>query len=207
MFCSECGERAAGKFCTGCGSRLGSTAGAKQGGAIATPCDWDNEVRYEAILAFPGVRATIDRSARESKKRVSGEQFLALAEALVPVPLEKLAGVVQPLYASMGVRTGKERSARVPATVARVVVRALCSFAASGEALRGVTQHDDGCEIEATLPSDLWALEGSLMVYVRRDGAQARVDARTVIPGQMFDWGKSTKRLDRLMEQLGREAA
>jgi hypothetical protein len=201
MYCGECGERGEGKYCTHCGSKIVA------GGTVAATADWDHEVRYEAILAFPGVREAIDRSTRGSKRRVSGEQFLALAEALVPVPLEKLAGVIQPLYASMGVKTGKERKAQVSATVARVVVRTLCSFAARGESLRGVTQHDDGCEIEATLPSDLWALEGSLIVNVRRDGAHSRVEARTVIPGQMFDWGKSTKRLERLVEDLNQEAA
>jgi hypothetical protein len=203
MYCGECGERGEGKFCTRCGAKL--VAGG--GGAVVAPSDWDHEVCYEAILAFPGVREEIDQRARASHKRVSGEQFLALAEVLIPAPLEKLAAIIQPLYASMGVKTGKERSARIASPVARVVVRALCSLAAAGEQLRGVTQHDDGCEIEATLPSDLWALEGKLLISVRRDGPHARVEAQTVIPGQMFDWGKSTKRLERLVEELSREAA
>jgi hypothetical protein len=202
MYCGECGARGEGKFCTQCGAKL--VAG---GGGPPAVIDWDNEVRYETILAFPGVRDTIAAAAKNAKKRVSGEQFLAVAEAITPVPLEKLAGILQPVYSSMGVNTGKLATTRVDAPVARVVVRAMCALAEEGEPVVGVVQHDDGCEIEATLPSDFWALAGTLTVAVRREGPHARVEAATKIPGQLYDWGKSAKRLARLAEQLSRAAA
>jgi len=171
--------------------------------------EWDREVQYETILRFPGVRETIERHARQATKRITGEQFLKLADKLVPlgVPLEGLAAVVQPLYARMGIKTGKERTHHVQAPVGRVIVRALCSLARHGQSLRGITQAVDGCLFEATMPSDLFSLEGDLLVSVRRNGSQAEVRGATQISGQFYDWGKSNRCLDQLFTDLAREAA
>jgi hypothetical protein len=140
---------------------------------------------------------------------MTGEQFLALADKLVPlgVPLEGLVAVAQPLYARLGIKTGKERADQVPAPVGQVIVRALCSLARHGQTLRGVTQAADGCLLEATLPSDLFSLEGTLLVSVRRSGSQTAVSGATQIGGQLFDWGKSNRCLDQLFMDLAREAA
>ena len=136
----------------------------------------DDEVRYEAILQFPGVREQIEHCARQAPKRMTGEQFLSLADSIVPmgVPLEKLAAVAQPFYARLGIKTGKERLEQVTAPVGRVLVRALCSLARNGQTLRGVTQAADGCLIEAVLPSDVFAMAGELVVSIERNGAAAR---------------------------------
>jgi hypothetical protein len=209
MFCSECGKAAHGKFCSHCGAPLAITESATDVVPVDVVPEWDREVQYETILKFPGVRDTIERHARQAPKRMTGEQFLALADKLVPlgVPLEGLAAVVQPLYARLGIKTGKERARYVPAPVGRVIVRALCSLARNGQTLRGVTQAPDGCLFEAALPSDLFSLQGDLLVSVRRNGSQAEVSGVTRIAGQFFDWGKSNRCLDQLFTDLTREAA
>jgi hypothetical protein len=205
MFCSECGKPAGGKFCSHCGTPLAAAEVAP----AEVVADWDREVRYETILKFPGVRDTIERHARQAPKRMSGEQFLALADKLVPlgVPLEGLVSLAQPFYERMGIKTGKERARQVGAPVAKVIVRALCSLARHGQTLRGVTQAADGCLLEASLPSDLFSLEGKLVVSVRRDGPQAEVCGATHIPGQLYDWGKSNRCLNALFTDLTSEAA
>jgi hypothetical protein len=209
MFCSECGKPAYGKFCSLCGAPMAITEAASDVVSVEIVPEWDREVQYESILRFPGVRETIERHARQTTRRISGEQFLMLADNLVPlgVPLEGLAAVVQPMYARMGIKTGKERVQHVQAPVGRVIVRALCSLARHGQSLRGVTQASDGCLFEATLPSDLFSLEGDLLVSVRRNGSQAEVCGTTRISGQFYDWGKSNRCLDQLFTDLAREAA
>jgi hypothetical protein len=141
--------------------------------------------------------------------RLTGEQFLMLADKLVPlgVPLEGLVAVVQPLYIRLGIKTGKARSRQVAAPVGQVIVRALCSLARHGQKLHGVTQAADGCLLEAALPSDLFSLEGKLLVSVRRSGSQAEVCGATHIGGQLYDWGKSNRCLDKLFTDLACEAA
>ena len=209
MFCSECGKPAHGKFCSHCGAPITIAESAVDVAAVEFVPTWDREVKYETILKYPSVRETIERHARQARKRMTGEQFLMLADKVVPlgVPLEGLAAVAQPLYARLGIKTGKGRVHHVQAPVGRVIVRALCSLARRGQSLRGVTQAVDGCLLEATLPSDLFSLEGDLLVNVRRSGSQAEVTGATRINGQFYDWGKSNRCLDQLFTDLSREAA
>src|SRR5436190_1009295 len=109
MFCSECGKPAHGKFCSNCGSPLTAIAPADETiEAVESDLvpEWDREVQYETILKFPGVRQTIERHASQAPKRMTGEQFLALADKLVPmgVSMEGLASVIQPLYTRLGIK-------------------------------------------------------------------------------------------------------
>jgi hypothetical protein len=209
MFCSECGKPAQGKFCSLCGAPLAATELATDVVPTGIVPEWEREVQVETILKYPGVRDAIERHAQQATKRLTGEQFLKLADKLVPlgVPLEGLVSVVQPLYARLGIKTGKERVYQVAAPVGQVIVRALCSLARHGQKLRGVTQAVDGCLLEASLPSDVFALEGDLLVSVRRSGAQAEVRGATHIGGQLYDWGKSNRCLDKLFTDLTCNAA
>jgi hypothetical protein len=209
MFCSECGKPAQGKFCSFCGAKLKATELANDVASTEIVVEWEREVQVETILKYPGVRDEIERHAQQAPKRLSGEQFLMLADKLVPmgIPLEGLVAVVQPLYARLGIKTGKERVRHVAAPVGQVIVRALCSLARHGQKLRGVTQANDGCLLEASLPSDLFALEGDLLVSVRRNGSQAEVCGATHIGGQFYDWGKSNRCLDKLFTDLTCAAA
>ncbi|QDV77311.1 hypothetical protein [Botrimarina mediterranea] len=99
-------------------------------------------------------------------------------------------------------KTGKERSDTVATPVGEAIVRVLCSLARRGQEVLGVEQHDDGCTITATLPSDVWALGGKMIVAVRRDARGARIDAATLIEGQWIDWGKSKRRLELLLSDV-----
>lgn len=210
MYCSECGQPARGKFCSHCGAPLIPSQPAEALTPNAIVPDWDREVHYDVILNYPGVRETIERHAREAPQRLSGEKFLQLAEKVMPtgVPLESLAAVVQPLYARLGIKTGKERVQELSAPVGKAIVRTLCSLASHGQIVRSVTQANDGCLFEAELPSDIFAMEGKFLVSVRRTGFElAEVRGITCIEGQLYDWGKSKRCLEQLFRDLGREAA
>ncbi len=209
MFCSECGKSVHGKFCSFCGTARTAADLAVEIKPMDVVPDWEGEVQYESIIRFPGVRESIERHSQQAIKQLSGEQFLALADKLVPlgVSLESLASIAQPLYAKLGIKTGKQRCQQVQAPYARVMVRALCSLARRGQSLRRVTQAVDGCLLEATLPSDLCSLEGELLLSMRRVGSQAEVNGSTRIPGQIYDWGKSNRCLDRLFTDLASDAA
>lgn len=224
MYCSECGQKASGKFCSHCGHRLQVEAKTEtptpirlldetpmrdSEESVASTTDWEQEVRYEALLNVPRVRDTINRHATMSRTPLSGEDFLKLCDKVMPmgVPLDKVASLVQPLYARLGIQTGKQRAGQVRAPIGRVMVRMLCSLARNGQTLRLVTQADDGCCFEAVLPSDMFALEGNLIVGVRRAEGATEITAATKIPGQFFDWGKSNRCLETLFADLQRDAA
>ena len=107
-----------------------------------------------------------------------------------------------PIYSRLGIRTGKSRSAVVAAPVGKGLVAAVCSLARYGRSLKRVHQGEDGCVLEAVLPSDIWSWEGEVVVSVRRDRAGTQVEAATKIQGQLFDWGKSRRCLDQLFEDV-----
>lgn len=200
MHCSQCGERAEGKFCWQCGAALGPPP---------PPVDWQHELTYETLIRVPEVRAAIAAHAGRAPKGMTGEQYLALADKLVPlgVSLELVASIVQPLYVSWGIGMSRRRAERIDAPIGRVLLRVLCSLAARGQQLRAVDQAADGCTIQAALPSDFWSMEGDLLVTVRRvtagnDAQATEVEAATKIKGQYFDWGKSNHRLATLFTDL-----
>ncbi|WP_425616155.1 hypothetical protein NA78x_006094 [Anatilimnocola sp. NA78] len=213
FFCADCGQSAQGKFCSNCGARIvvdHIPILNDDGTLVEVLPDWEQEVSYENILKFPDVRQTIQRHAKLAPQRISGEQFLAIADKLVPqaVSLEGVAAVAQIVFTRMGIKTDKQRDGQVAAPVGEAIVRTLCSLARRGRPIRNVTQAADGCVIEATQPSDVWSLAGSLLVTVRRQGSDAAaVSATATVTGQVFDWGKNTRCLDELFSDLAQRAA
>lgn len=206
MFCSECGATAAGKFCSTCGHSLSS----RSTETLALPADWSDVIDYETLLAIPTVRDRIAQAASQSKKSMTGEEFLEmygkalgkLAGLPISLPMTSIAHFAQSTYAKWGIKTGKSRSQFIAQPTGTVLVTILCSLARNGRALRGVHQLTDGCILVAALPSDLFALEGDLIITVGRCSNGTQIEAKTDIKGQLFDWGKSTRCLDALFAEV-----
>ena len=207
MYCVNCGLKLGGRFCAGCGTPVAPAAEAKD---LVPVGDWQHEVRYAVLLRFPEVR---DRLAKvpESAKTITGEEWLELCDqAFKPfagVSVKTIATIAAPLYAKMGIKTGKKRASVFAEPPGQVIVDVLCALAKNGLPLVKVHQGQSGCVIEAKLPSDLWAFEGQVVVTVEGIGEETKVEAATNIPGQLFDWGKSTRCLEKLFDNLGTKAA
>ena len=204
MYCSNCGAPASGNFCSSCGSALPAAAAVTTTSSAVANRDWSGEIHYEKIIGIPAVKDMVSRHAAMAKKRMSADEFLAFSDKVIPlgVSLEKVGAVVQPIYAQIGLKTGQELSEILPRPPGAVIVSALCSMARNGQVLQQVRQHDDGCLLEATLPSDMWSFEGDLFVSVRRTETGTRVDGATRIRGQLFDWGKSKRCLQSLFSDI-----
>lgn len=210
MFCSECGVKASGKFCHQCGSRLHSAddvLALPEQDAPVDAVDWEHDARYEAIIRVEAVRTVIAGHAASAPQGLSGEKLLALYDKLMssPVPLESLAEIVQPLYESWGIRTGKERTEVIDAPIGRTIARALCSLAKHAQTFQHAEQRENGCILTAELPSSVYALKGRLTVSLTKRDGRTDVAASTYIPGQMYDWGKSQRCLEALFGDLRSE--
>jgi hypothetical protein len=68
--------------------------------------------------------------------------------------------------------------------------------------LQDIRQFDDGCLLQAELPSDIWSFKGQLLVGVRKSEEGTRIDGATEIEGQLFDWGKSSRCLRTLFGDI-----
>lgn len=209
MFCSECSTAAHGKFCSSYGAAL-TTVANRSAVVIPVAVDWSETIDCQALLAIPAVRDQIARAASQAKKGMSGEDFLEmagnamgkLAGLPVSIPMTGLARFAQSTYAKMGIKTGKSRIELLHRPIGHVLVALLCSLVKNGRELRGVYQIESGVILVAALPSDLFALEGDLVLTVNRAIGGTQVEAKTEIPGQIFDWGKSTRCLDSLFAEL-----
>ena len=61
--------------------------------------------------------------------------------------------------------------------------------------------------LEAKLPSDLWSFEGKIIASLNALADATLVEVATVIKGQLFDWGKSNRILEALVNDLATEPA
>lgn len=216
MYCSQCGEKAVGKFCHQCGSAIAADkATSDLDGSVdvlaltteqmlSLPANWASECNYDRIASWPLIRNLIKRHASQATNAPSGEDFLKLFDKVVssPIPLEKLAGVIQPLYESWGIRTSKERSEWMPTRIGHTIAATLCSLAKHRQTLLSVEQHASGCVLTAELPSSFCALKGKVIVSLASHNEGTQVHAKTYIPGQVYDWGKSNRCLDYLCHDL-----
>jgi len=216
MFCSHCGVEASGNFCYCCGSPLHAAAtepaARSEDYVDATVVDvdsppvihWEDDASYENVVRVEAVRQAIAAHAAKARKGISGEAFLSLFDKIIasPISLETVASVAQPIYASCGMRTGKERVEHIGEPIGRVIARTLCSLAKNAQDFQHAQQDDCGCMLTAQLPSSICSLKGDLTITLLRLDAGTSVAAATNIPGQLYDWGKSRRCLDQLFADL-----
>jgi hypothetical protein len=195
MFCSNCGTKADGNFCAACGARLQASQDASP--EPERTGSWADELVYEQLLQYPEVRERIAQAGRRSQSQMSGENLLAIFDAVVPtgISFEKLTVALLPIYDRMGIKTGKTSEMILSVPAGRAIVATLCAMASQGYEMNKVDQTSDGCVLTALLPSTLWTNRGDLIVSIQQGRRSLRIHATTNIPGQLFDWGKSTRLL------------
>jgi hypothetical protein len=210
MFCPNCYVEANDVFCCHCGTRITPAPQGPPPLAIAAD-DWHDEVRYNVLLHFEEVRDLLARYSDQASKGISGEAFMEIYDRIMKpltgVSMTTVMAIAKPIYTRLGIQTGKRREETLPLPAGKTLVAALCSMARHGWTIKHVHQAEDGCILEASLPSDLRSLEGELVITVRREHTRTHVDAVTKIPGQRYDWGKSAKCLNELFDDLVKLAA
>jgi hypothetical protein len=220
MYCSDCGQPASGKFCAHCGHKLPPAEPREPVKRDDTPLQivdgtpvldadsliddedqWAHEVNYKTLVRHPDVRDLLVMAGNRAHAGVTGEEFLKKFDSAIP-GLSIATAIVQPLYSNWGVKTGKSVAQRFERPVGKTIVSILCALAEGSSKIRDVHQLQNGCRIEASIPSDIWSFEGVLYIHVERQGTGTLVEAATKIPGQWFDFGKSQRVLDQLLTNI-----
>ncbi|PQO39020.1 hypothetical protein C5Y96_03910 [Blastopirellula marina] len=204
MYCSNCGVKAGGNFCFQCGYRLQHEGVVAFEDLVPAVLSWEDDADYERIAKHPEVRTVIASHAAQARPGLSAEALMEIADKVVPIGISysAVAAVAQPMWASLGVRTGKQRSAVMTVPIGRAIARVLCSLAKNQQAVQRVEQEADGCTIQAELPSSIWAMKGVLTVKLMRQDNGCVITVATDIPGQAFDWGMSQRCLDTLLLEV-----
>src|SRR5262249_45398569 len=149
---------------------------------VATPMDWSNVTDCQVLLAIPEVRERIAHHGALCKKKLSGEEFLEYcdkyARALTGgVPMTLIAKISQPISERLGFKTGKVRREQLTERPGNVLVALLCSMAQNGQQLRDIKQFANGCTLQASIPSDIWAMKGDLLLTVLAESSHTLVEA------------------------------
>jgi hypothetical protein len=220
MFCSFCGKPADGNYCEHCGHKLRDSELKELIKPDVKPLEvvdgtpvydadalldeedqWAHEVNYKTLVRHPDVRDLLVMANNRAHAGMTGEEFLKKFDSAIP-GLSIATSIVQPLYSSWGVKTGKTVSQRFDRPVGKTIVSILCALAEGSSKIRNVQQLPSGCRIEASIPSDIWSFEGILYIHVERQGTGTLVEAATKIPGQWFDFGKSQRVLNQLLTNI-----
>jgi len=224
MFCTQCGQKFddSDRFCGGCGSpRTGANTAPDSAPApspvphedIDPTLDWRNSMRIREIANHPDVRARIVRVSGAVPTGMTADQFFAAAKPLMAaagaggVPLKALADVTVPLYARMGLKSSQELTQGFRNTFGETLAAALCSFASRSQKLVDMSEATNGCVINVKMPSSILSWEGNMIVSLERHPDGTMVRATLTIPGQAFDWGRSKRVLQDLMDDVAKYRA
>jgi hypothetical protein len=206
VYCSNCGKKAEGNFCSSCGAPLAGRAAppAMPSEAAGTPVGAPGAATFDLaeVARTLDARELVARYAAMAPKQVSGEEFMKPIQALTGVPVAPIIAIAQPMYARLGIKTGKERVETIDRPARETFLALLCSLARNGQTVRALHTATDGCVIEAVLPSDLRSFEGTILVTLRRADPGTELRASTTVPGQIFDWGKSNACLNTLLADV-----
>lgn len=226
MFCTQCGRAAQPEhvFCAGCGTRLerdgapvtGLMAAAAPEPVAAPPPpqapwtgeDWRETTSYRVVLAHPEVKALIADAAKASKADMSADEFMKLAQPLLDasgsggVPLKLMAEITTPIYAKMGIKTGKDTKNGYATPYGRVLAAILCSLASRNQRLVAIEEGTDGCVVQAEIPSSMTTWKGKMSLSVERKPEGTLVSSAVVFEGQSSDWGRAKRVLDDLHQDI-----
>src|SRR5207248_1283117 len=103
---------------------------------------------------------------------------------------------------TMGLKVTKARSETLSRPCGEVLVSLLCYIASSRITISAVQQSSEAVIFICDIPSDIWSFKGELLITVARTQMETKIDAATKIPGQMHDWGKSKRILEKLFEAI-----
>jgi len=178
-----------GRFCSNCGN------------AVAADKIKDY-TSYHLLLADDRCKQIIASEAAKAQSGVSAGEFLSLVEKIVPIPLELMGNIGSKVIARLGIKTGKAQKAISPHAFAYVLLGALCSLARNSLGIQSVMEAANACTIEAKIPSGIWSWEGKIRVAVLSQQGNTEIYAETEIPGQMYDWGKSKRTINKLLTDI-----
>lgn len=214
MFCSQCGVQTEGNFCHECGHRLRAPVSSVTASLAQhvpptpeTPVDWENSPRFDVVSQSPEVRRDVSNAARATNDGDFAKSLLTLYDSveIIPVPIESLMGVAQPIGSALGIKTGKSRAITLQQPIGGVIASVIRSLARRNWVAREVEQAAEGCRIHVELPMTLWAMKGTLIADVQRQENATQLAYATNIAGQFFDWGYSSRLLNCLIEEAQSE--
>ncbi len=213
MFCVHCGAEGAATFCPLCGLHQQATdrsmppqleSGYGDEEIVEALVAWPESIQYETLLGDSEVRERIAAAARHATAGVTGEDLLAVFDAVSPIgfSLGKLTTAILPIYDKLGIKTQRQSQGIFDAAPGRVMLAVLCTLAAKSLVIAEVHQDADRCSLIADIPSGLITNRGQLAILIEMNQKYVQLSLATTISGQWYDWGKSQRMMDELFSAV-----
>ncbi|MEO6832720.1 MAG: zinc ribbon domain-containing protein [Chitinophagaceae bacterium] len=202
MYCAICGKPVSGNFCANCGTPV---AGSSESKPPTSTLHWEEETTIPALLANPEVATLIKYYAGQAEKKLDADDYLSIFDTIMKpggISLKKLADISVPIFEKMGVNTAHSTVHTLPFGLHESIIRCVCAIAKEGLPVSKIDLAENGLVLVATIPSDLWSWAGEMAVTIEALGTQTQVNIHTVIKGQLYDWGKSNRRMERLIADM-----
>lgn len=195
MYCQNCGKEVFGKYCSNCGTKVVAENESE------SDINWSLEKDFSKLVKYPEIRNLISRYAGESSKKSSAKDFLGMVDIVfAPISefsLEKMSDIIVPIFQKIGIATGKSETRNYKQSIQQLIVKSLCSLAKNGYPLESCQKATNGTVLTATIPSDMWTWGGNIVISIEVQNSFCKIDIATKIKGQMYDWGKSKKLIQR----------
>jgi hypothetical protein len=148
-------------------------------------------------------------AAADAETSMSGEEFLDIAAKViaVPLPLGAIGNGAARAYGALGVHTSKTQAHRLEQAFGYSILGTLCFLGSKAMPIADVADAEGHCLVQAILPSSALSWKGRVMVSIQAVEGGSLVEASTKIPGQLMDWGRSTRLLRDLFDDIDRRSA
>ena len=201
MYCVHCGAEGAAAFCAECGQRQDPIVGKDDSptesvdAIIEAVMHWTESIQYETVLGNPDARNRIAFVARDTQQGITGEDLLAVFDAVSPVgvSLVKLSKLIVPICDKLGIKTDRQAQHAFVAPPGRVLLATLCAMASKSLVIAEVRQDVEKCYLSAEIPATLITHCGKLQILLEVRDGYVQVSLATTISAQWYDWGKSTR--------------
>lgn len=155
---------------------------------------WKHEVSYDILISTPEVKHLLHRHVSKAKLPIPAEALIKKGKFVVP------AG--KWLAKKAGMKTEKHITKNSSSPVGQAIIAVLCTLARNSISIQNIQQFQDGCVLEAIVPSDWRAGAGELVVSVRHTTKDSTSIEISIHFDQLFDWGKSKYYLDTISKDL-----
>ena len=136
------------------------------------------------------------------------DEFMKPAQPLLDasspggVPLKLITETASPMYARMGIKTGKKTRNGYATSFGQTLAAVLCSLASRNQTRAAPQEGADGCVVQAEFPSGLTTMKGKLCLTLERKPEGTRSSSAAVFEGQASGRGRAKRVRDELHQDI-----
>ena len=173
------------------------------------PTDY-SYIGFQNLLNDQQFQAFVDHYIRSEESNINIKEFLSLFDAFAKKHLSSptslrdslIAWESSPLKSIDRIKTGKAQVDILQFSVKRTLIALLCVLVGTGSRVYNMQEIENGFILRATVPADIWSFEGDAHISILSQGNGTKMKAIAEIKGQLYDWGKTKRWLNKLFINL-----